>query len=238
MKANKQTLFAIGAIYILSLWVILAFDIANDRHGFLPVDINSYGIQPRTAKGLLGIMFAPFLHGNHAHFIANAVPLIILGFTTMIFYEKAMLKSVITIVLLSGLVLWLFGRGSYMGYDLVKAAEYNITRNHIGASDLIFGLFGFLIINGLFTRNFKAFLIAVFIIVFEGLDILIGILPYFPKISWEGHAFGLLSGVVAAILFRRDVKRSLKQVDAVQKRFFNRVMGTLTPEYYSPKYKK
>lgn len=82
---------------------------------------------------------------------------------------------------------------------------------HIGASGVVFGYFGYLAARAFHERSFSSIFIAVVVIVFYGGGILIGLLPADPRVSWEGHMFGLLAGVTyAGIIGRqdRDVKRS------------------------------
>ena len=68
---------------------------------------------------------------------------------------------------------------------------------HIGASGVIFGLIGYLMFLGLFRRNWKAVIISVVVTLFYG-GALYSFLVYVPGISWSGHFFGFLSGVLAA----------------------------------------
>ncbi len=211
MTANKKQLLIIGILFIISLWVILAIDIANDRYRFLAININSYGIIPRTEIGFIGIFFSPFLHANHSHFALNLIPLIILGLTTMIFYDRVMLKVLLTVALLGGFLLWLLGQGAYENYDIVRAYSRKIYFVHIGASGLIFGLFGFLFVSGLTTKNIKAFIIAIIVVVLFGVPILAGIMPGQPNLSWEGHLYSLLAGVLAAFFFKKEAAKGLKK---------------------------
>ncbi|HNX25631.1 MAG TPA: hypothetical protein PKG60_16405, partial [Spirochaetota bacterium] len=59
------------------LYVIAFLWIAHILSYFFP--INQFGIVPREIPGLLGILFAPFLHYDFAHLAANSVSLFILG---------------------------------------------------------------------------------------------------------------------------------------------------------------
>jgi membrane associated rhomboid family serine protease len=103
----------------------------------LPFKINSFGIIPRTKMGLIGVVSAPFLHANLLHLLSNTFPLLVMFITLVGFYKKKVMKVVVGVVLLSGLLVWCFGR----------------TANHIGASGLIYGLAGFLIANGILEKK-------------------------------------------------------------------------------------
>ena len=41
--------------------------------------LNALGIRPRRAKGLIGILFAPFLHADFNHLFFNSIPLFALS---------------------------------------------------------------------------------------------------------------------------------------------------------------
>jgi membrane associated rhomboid family serine protease len=41
--------------------------------------LDQYGIEPRDADGLVGIVAAPFLHAGLGHVAANTVPFLLLG---------------------------------------------------------------------------------------------------------------------------------------------------------------
>jgi len=141
------------------------------------------GIRPRTTSGLLlGIPMAPFLHGGFNHLAGNTLPFIVLGFLTLLRGRAIFFAATVFITIVAGVGTWLIGEE---------------TSYHIGASGLIFGYFGFLIMAGLFERSLKAILVALLVGFIYG-GIIWGVLPGTPGISWEGHLFGLIGGVVAA----------------------------------------
>jgi membrane associated rhomboid family serine protease len=148
--------------------------------------LDSFGITPRSLSGLLGIFFAPFLHGSFAHLIANTVPFLTLGFLVMLRGLGTFIGVTLTIMVLGGLAVWLFGAGNSV---------------HVGASGVIFGYIGYLLARGYFERSFGSIAIAVLVAVVYG-GALWGVLPGNPRISWQGHLFGFLAGVVAAGLLR------------------------------------
>ena len=166
--------------FVALLWAVeLANELADHR-------LNDYGIVPRTINGLIGIPLAPLLHGGFGHLFSNSVPLLVLGGLTAAQGRKALLNASLFIVLLGGAGVWLAGRSSI----------------HVGASGLVFGLFGYLVARGWYQRSIGAVLIAVIVLgLYWGL--LFGVLPSRGFISWEAHLFGLLAGVLAARLGRR-----------------------------------
>ena len=152
--------------------------------------LNRWGILPRTLTGLVGIPLSPFLHGSFTHLILNTVPLVTLGSFVAFYGTRIFLAVSLWIILLSGAALWLLGRSAY----------------HVGASSVLFGYFGYLVARGWYERSVTALLVALLTLGLYG-SIVWGVLPTRSYISWEGHLFGLLAGVLVARLTtpqRRD----------------------------------
>lgn len=149
-------------------------------------DLTQWGLRPRTLTGLIGIFTAPLLHGNLYHLVSNTVPLVILLFLTVQFYPKKSPAVISIIVVLGGLLVWIFARGAV----------------HVGASGLIFGLAAFLIVHGFLTRDVKNLLLSLLVLVVYG-GMFWGVFPSARwNISWEGHLFGAVSGALSGYIFR------------------------------------
>ena len=152
---------------------------------FIP--ITKFGIIPRTTGGLIGIFTAPFLHGSIWHLVSNTIPLIVLLTVLNHFYPRKTMSAVLFIVLTGGIFVWLFAR---------KA-------NHIGASGLIYGLAAFLIVNGFLVKKLVPILVSITVALVYG-GLIWGIFPSLRShISWEGHIFGAVSGILIAFLLRK-----------------------------------
>lgn len=180
LKAIAQNLAAQIAILttlVALLWTIEAIDWLTPMW-----NLNIYGIIPRTEMGLRGIFLAPFLHGNFPHLAANTAPLIVFGWLIL-------LAGVGEFFLVSGIAMVASGFGTW----LIGAAN----SVHIGASGVIFGYFGFLLLRGLFERSPMSIILSLIVGLVYG-SFIWGVLPNQPGISWEGHLFGFLGGVVAA----------------------------------------
>ncbi|MFY7698258.1 MAG: rhomboid family intramembrane serine protease [Legionella sp.] len=138
----------------------------------------SLGIYPRSAQGILGIFLAPFLHVNFNHIFFNSIPLVVLSNFLLMNGLYYFLTVTLLITMCSGLLIWCFAKPGI----------------HIGASALITGYWGLLITNSLQQNNMTSYILgALSFYYFSG--ILLGIFPSKKGISWEGHFFGLLSGV-------------------------------------------
>lgn len=161
---------AVGTLGLLTvIWIVFVLD------RILPLE--SYGLLPRTGSGLTGIVTMPFLHNDWKHLLNNSWPLLILlnilANTTRNFWQV-----ITTIVIGSGILLWLFGRSAL----------------HIGASGLVFGLIGFLLVAGLRNKQSVALMGSAAVFTLYGGVIFSGISPFQTTVSWEGHLFGLLVG--------------------------------------------
>ena len=148
--------------------------------------LREFALVPLQAKGLVGILTAPLLHGSAGHWLANASALLVLGTLVGTVYPRAALRALPVLWLLSGVVTWLIGRPSF----------------HIGASGLTHGLMFLLLFLGLFRRD-KAAIAAALIAFFLYGGMVLTILPREPGVSWEYHLGGALAGIVAAWRWRR-----------------------------------
>jgi membrane associated rhomboid family serine protease len=174
MKIGQNLRLAFAAIAIL--WLVYFLNLV------LVVDLRIYGLKPRQIDGLWGILAAPFLHVDIQHLSANTGVLFILLAVSLSYSRAQTLKALLTIILLGGGMVWLLGMGGTI---------------HIGASGIIFGLIGYLMCLGVFRRDWKALIISIVITVVYG-GALHSLLIYMPGISWTGHLFGFISGVLAA----------------------------------------
>ncbi|MGP3934719.1 rhomboid family intramembrane serine protease [Nonomuraea sp. KM88] len=165
---------------LAAMWILEGVDVV------LNGSLDQYGIVGWDPDGLVGILLAPFLHGGFGHLMANSLPLLILGFLAGLRDVRKFLWASLLIILIGGLGTWVTSPGVVT----------------IGASGLVFGYFGFILARGVFDRRLLDLAIAIGVgVAYWG--ILAGLLPNQPGISWQGHLFGLIGGVVAAWVLRR-----------------------------------
>lgn len=167
-RRSKET---IGLLVLI--WLVFFLD------RFLPLE--RFGVLPRSPDGLLGIFAMPFLHADWQHIVNNSIPLLIL-MTILANTSKNFWSVLFGITLGSGILLWIFGRHSL----------------HIGASALVFGLIGYLLIAGLKKKDVTSLVGTVLVFSLYGGTILSGISPLQKHVSWEGHLFGLIVGAAIA----------------------------------------
>ncbi|GAA4238306.1 rhomboid family intramembrane serine protease [Actinomadura meridiana] len=162
------------------MWLLEAFDSASDGW------FDRFGITPRDIGDLPDIFTAPFMHGGFGHLMANTVPFVVLGFVAAARGIAKFLVASLIVIVVGGLGVWFTGSG-----------------NTLGSSILIFGFFGYLVGRGIFERRALDIGIAVVVVAVYG-TMLLGVLPGDPGISWQGHLFGLVGGVLGAFFLRRS----------------------------------
>lgn len=141
----------------------------------------------------------PLLHADWGHLISNTPPLFALSTMVMYFYRRVAIRSFVMIYLLTGLAVWLFGNLFTMRAGF-----------HIGASGLVYGLVSFVFWNGVFRRNLKSIVLALIVLFYYG-SMFTGILPGQEGISWEGHLFGALVGILASFWFKNTIEKDETQ---------------------------
>ncbi|HEY4377788.1 MAG TPA: rhomboid family intramembrane serine protease, partial [Acidimicrobiales bacterium] len=124
--------FAVVVGMAAVMWVLEIIDTIPHTN------LDRWGIQPRTLRGLPGILFAPFLHTGFPHLIGNTIPFIVLGSIIALSGTQRFLQVTVIIGLASGLAVWLIG----------PAHSYTV-----GASSLVFGYVTYLVARGFFERK-------------------------------------------------------------------------------------
>ncbi|MBO0869668.1 MAG: rhomboid family intramembrane serine protease [Micromonosporaceae bacterium] len=145
------------------------------------------GVRPHDVSGLDGVIFSPFLHGNFPHLYGNSVPLIITGTFVLARGVKRFLWVTAMVALISGVGVWLIGKPH---------------TTVIGASGVIFGYLGYLLVRGIVERSWWGISVGVLVGLLYGWTIS-GLVYHDPAVAWQAHLFGLLGGVVAAVVLRQ-----------------------------------
>jgi len=147
----------------------------------------SLGVIPRNVIGLRGILFAPFLHGSLQHLLANSIPFLILGWLVMLRDSRHFTVVTAAAMVGSGGLAWLIGAPGSV---------------HIGASGVIFGYLGFLIMSGWYVRSLASVALSVLVTLVFG-TLIMGVVPGNAGISWQAHLGGFIAGVLTARTYRR-----------------------------------
>lgn len=154
--------------------------------------LNQFALLPREAHGLIGIIVSPFIHGSFWHYLSNIVPLCLFSFLLLQYGHGRFWIVTLFIISLTGILVWLFGRSAF----------------HLGASGLVYGYFGFLVLAGFLSKQPKLIGISLLVAFFYG-GLIFGVLPLQSFISWESHLFGLISGLLAARLWAKHNKNEI-----------------------------
>jgi membrane associated rhomboid family serine protease len=179
MVGGATVVTFVALLYLVEIW-----DNLTGHH------LDENGIRPLETDGLTGIIFAPLLHANWAHLVANTGPALVLGFLMTLAGLARFIYATAIIWILGGFGTWLIGN---------TGAPPGIETNHIGASGLIFGWLTFLIVFGFFTRKVWEIVVGIIVLFVYG-GVLLGALPGTFGVSWQGHLCGAVAGVLAAYL--------------------------------------
>lgn len=168
--------------WVALLWLLEVVDVATGHA------LDGFGVTPRASSELVDVVPSSFIHFGFAHLAANTVPLLVLGFLAALTGLRRFLLVCALIIVVDGLGVWLIAPDR---------------TNTAGASGVIFGLFGFLLVSGFVERRALGVLAGVLIAAIWGGSILTGLAPTQTGVSWQGHLIGLAAGVAAAFVFRR-----------------------------------
>lgn len=170
-RAHQQFTFLVRVV--LLLWGVEIVNLLIFQQGLV-----RFGIQPRTLHGLIGIPLAPLLHGSVAHLLANTGPLLVLGWIVLLRGVERFWEVTLFTALASGVGVWLIGSSDSV---------------HVGASGVIFGYVGYLLLRAWYERSFSAITTALLVGVLYG-GVVWGVLPGQRGVSWEAHLCGFLGG--------------------------------------------
>lgn len=182
LKRGLEERASILSGFILLLWGLEIVDFV------LPgTPLDSWGIRPRQIGSLPFIFTAPFLHGGFGHLLANTIPIAILGWLVMAKSANDFWRVIGVTIVVAGLGTWLLGAPGTI---------------HIGASSIVFGFIGFLLLRGVFEKSLLWIAISIVVATLYG-GVLFSLFTVTRGISWTGHAFGFVGGIVAARAHRR-----------------------------------
>jgi len=176
--ARRAFFVMVGVLAVL--WIV---QIANWADGYRLS--TEYGIRGRDVASLPDIITAPFLHFSWAHLEGNSGPLFIFGFLAA--YRGVAKFAALTglVVLISGLAAWFSESPSAIG---------------AGASGVVFGYFGYIMVRGFFDRHVIDMLVGVVMALCFAYQFTV-LLPH-ANIGWQAHIGGLVGGLLGGWLLR------------------------------------
>ena len=208
IEKKRMRIALIPAIIFLSLlWLVLFLDITIDLQFY------KLGVYPLKLKGLPGIILSPFIHSSVKHLVSNSLPLLVLMWCLFYFYNEIAYKTFLFLWLLSGFITWIIAREAW----------------HIGASSVVYSLSFFLFFSGLFRKHIPLIAISLVVAFLYGSNVW-NMLPWSmyvdPKVSWEGHLSGGISGFIIGLIFRKHgpqkpIKEWIEEEDEIEYDFFD-----------------
>ena len=180
-RSERARGVALVAAMVVLMWLVEVVDLVAG-------DLDSAGIRPRDADGLPGIVLSPFLHGGFGHLLGNTIPFVILG-------ASIALGGLVRVAVVTAVVALVGGIGTWL-----TAPEGTV---HIGASGLVFGFATYLVARGVYSHRALHLLGGLLVLAVYGTTLLFGLVPT-PGVSWQGHLFGAIGGVVAARALHRS----------------------------------
>lgn len=192
MKSNNDytlhsSVVLVPFFSVLLIWTVYWMELK------LGINLNEFGVRPRTIEGLRGIILSPLIHGSREHLYNNSIPLVVLTAALFYFYKKVAWRVLIIGIILSGIITWIIGRPSF----------------HIGASGLIYVLVSFIFFKGIFTKYFRLIALSLAVVFLYG-SMIWYIFPIEEGISWEGHLSGFLVGLALAYFLTAPIPQEKK----------------------------
>jgi membrane associated rhomboid family serine protease len=192
LAGARRALFVMTGILV----VIWGLQIANYADSYYLT--HSYGIMPRDISSLPNILFAPLLHFSWTHIEGNSGPLFIFGFLAAYRGIGKFAALTAIVVLTSGFAAWFFETTNSVG---------------AGASGVVFGYFGYIIVRGLFDRHVIDLLLGAVMALCFAYQFAV-LLPH-QGIGWQAHVGGLAGGIVSGWLLR-DRRASARSASAAR----------------------
>jgi membrane associated rhomboid family serine protease len=209
-RLNFRDSFLPPLYFTLFLWFVHLAKVWLDK------DWSDWGIYPREAFGLKGILFAPFLHADWGHLASNSIPFLVLATMIIYFYPRVALRAFTILYFVTGILVWLFARADVY---------------HIGLSYVVYGLVSFVFWTGIFRRSIRSIILALIVIsLYSGM--FEGVLPTAEilrrNISWESHLIGAIVGVFVAYFYKEELEDDEKEhhhyADEVKAFYFDRTV--------------
>ncbi len=177
-EARKALFVMVG--FLALLWIVQLINVAD--HYRL---VYEYGIRPRSVSSLPDILTAPFLHLSWTHIEGNSGPLFIFGFLAAYRGVMRFLGLTVLVIVVSGLAAWLTAPTNSVG---------------VGASGVVFGYLGYVLVKGLFDRHVIDIIIGAVMALCFAYQFTV-LLPH-AGIGWQDHIGGLAAGIVGGWIFR------------------------------------
>jgi membrane associated rhomboid family serine protease len=180
-KQNFYSSLFFPLLFLVTIWMVKIWE------EVMGVSFSHYGVFPRTAEGLIGIALYPLIHGDWNHLINNSTAMLLLSLGIFYFYRPVAYRIYFWTYLMSGIWIWASARANF----------------HIGSSGLIYGFAAFIFFSGIIRKNTNLLALSMLVTFLYG-GMVWGIFPIRPEMSYEGHLWGAVAGLILAIYFRKE----------------------------------
>ncbi len=180
MLAEARKAFFVMVGFLALLWIIQLANVA-DHYGLT----SEFAIRPRSVSSLPDILTAPFFHFSFTHIESNSGPLFIFGFLAAYRGVVRFLGLTVLVIIVSGMASWLFAPANSIG---------------AGASGVVFGYLGYILVRGLFDRHVIDIIIGAVMALCFAYQFTV-LLPH-AGIGWQDHIGGLVAGIAGGWIFR------------------------------------
>lgn len=178
-KSKMFHTFFFPVLFIILIWLIKFIEIVFD------FPLYNFGVYPRHLKGVIGVFTSPLIHADFGHLVSNSIPIFVLGSGLFYYYRTVAYKIFFLILFATGFWVWVSARPSY----------------HIGASGVVYGLASFMFTSGAIKKNMSLAAFSLVVVFLYG-NMIWGVLPVMPHISWESHLMGAIAGIVMAFHYK------------------------------------
>lgn len=191
MNKISNPIVEVLKIYVLIFGLIWLIFFLNN---VVTHDKLTMAIVPRTISWsqFFSLFMSCFYHVNFNHVLNNSITLCLILWTIVVL-EKRPYLTIILLIFISGFFTWLFGASGTA---------------HVGASGLIYAIFGFTFTRAIDTRKFIYFSVSLVLLYYFYSSLILGLVPK-QEISFSAHFGGLITGVVVALMFRENKKLKL-----------------------------
>ena len=195
MLAEARKALFVMVAFLAFLWIIQLVNVAGGYHL-----VSEFGIRSRSVPSLPDIFTAPFIHLSWTHIEANSGPLFIFGFLAAYRGVIRFLGLTVLVIVVSGLTAWVLSPAGTIG---------------AGASGVVFGYLGYILVRGLFDRHLIDLVIGAVMALCFAYQFTV-LLPH-AGIGWQDHVGGLVGGVLGGWVFRDRARvRAVKAAKAAR----------------------
>jgi len=185
LKSLRPYVMTLAWLFAVIIWVIHLYSILTQT------DLRFFGVHPRHWDEWYTMFTGALIHSGFDHLVNNTYALVVLGVFIKFLFEKKSYLVYISTYILSGLLIFLFARSSTY---------------HIGISGVVYSWAAFLAVSGIIRKDRLSLGIALAVAFLYG-SMIWGVFPIKEGVSWDGHLYGAVAGVIMAVVFK-DVNKA------------------------------